>query len=80
MVHPTHLAGRVEFDSVASILLHNVSALSEAWNQAGLTLVLTGVDVKHPLRIVALNASIGRRARLERSYPEGLRAKPVTSG
>jgi hypothetical protein len=32
---------------------------------------LTGFDVKHPLRIVALNASVGRRAGLRRSPREG---------
>jgi hypothetical protein len=31
-----------------------------------------GVDVKHPLRIVALNASIGRIARLQDLPREGL--------
>jgi hypothetical protein len=37
---------------------------------------MTGFDVKHPLRIAALDASIGRRARLEESPREGPECAP----
>ena len=40
---------------------------------------MSGVDVKHPLRIAALDASVGRRARLPGSRREGPESAPKAS-